>query len=58
MSLNCLTTRAMLESEGCRSFFYGVVEVEDVFLVDGTELFVLDWRLADIGYFEMDCAEF
>ena len=48
----------MFESDCCTSCFDVVVEVEDVFFVDGTELFVLDWRLADIGYFEMDYAEF
>ena len=48
----------MFESDCCTSFFYVVVEVEDVFFVDGTERFVLEWHLADIGYFEMDCADF
>ena len=42
LSRNCLTTRARLESEDCWSFFDVVVEVEDFFFVDVTELFVLE----------------
>ena len=58
LSLNCLTTRGRLESDGFGTFFYGVDDEEDAFLVEFTELFVLDCFLEESGFLAIDWAEF